>query len=502
MRRLLLLSAVAAAVWVLAVWLPGEDLESPESGVPGPEQSVADGQWIDFSDGAVDRVVIRNPSGDIELFKEAGEWFVNPPESKPVRAKRGESEALTAFLRGHPPLRRLETGADSLGQYGLDNAGRGISVYADGEAFTLMLGELNPAADGIYAMAHGPFPAGDDTNLTPAGKEVLLVDADYASRLTGGADRYFDLRALDMNREALASIRVEGPEGAERSARWEIAFDQDNATQTSFTWPESLQGKEVSLMEADSYATRLLALEGTEYYEPDAANGIEQEPAFTIYVRRRGSETPERLAFSIHRPADADPLDAKNIAFVLETDWQTKPLVVAAEDMDSLMRTAFSMRERSILHSAAHAIKRVEAAYVQPGAGTKNATAVFKDGSWGLEASGRELPEFGMTVWRLADLAFTDEPREVLPADANSPLVVRIYGEGLDEDGLEVAWYEISHGVGTLVSAGGVDGPYYPVGEGGRIVADELIGQLFEEARPAVSGDAPAPADNASATSP
>lgn len=506
MRRLLILSAVAAAVWVLAVWLPGEEPERPGAGVSAPEQNASGERWIDFSDGAVDRVVIRNPAGDIELYKEAGEWFVNPPESGPVPARRGEAEALTAFLRGHPPMRRLDTAADDLRQYGLDNAERGISVFADGEAFTLVLGGLNPAADGIYAVAQGPAPADEHAEYSPAGEDVLLVDANYASRLAGGADRFFDLRALDMNREALASIRLEGlpdaREGSQLSSGWEIVFDQDNATRASFAWPESLQGKDVSLLEADSYATRLLVLEGTAFYEPDEANDVELEPAFTIYVQRRGSQTPERLEFTIHRSADADPLDGDDATFVLEADRQTRPLVVAAEDMKGLMRTAFSMRERSITHFAAHAVHRVEAAYEQPGAGAKSATAVFLEGGWVLEGSGRELPEFGVPVWRMADLAYTAEPVEELPAGAKSSLEVRIFGEGLDEDGLALTWYEVPHGADTLVAVGNDGGPYYPVGEIGRIIADEMIGQLFEEAVPAQSEDASAPADDASATSP
>ncbi|MFW5734323.1 MAG: hypothetical protein ACOCWR_04605, partial [Oceanidesulfovibrio sp.] len=159
-------------------------------------------------------------------------------------------------------------------------------------------------------------------------------------RLAGGAEQFYDLRALDMTREALASIRLVGPEDAGERMRWEIAFDRDNAARASFTWPEFLKDKPVSHMEADSYAMRLLGLRGTGLYEPADENAIEQEPAFTIYVQRRGADSPERLVFSLRRPEGADPLDAGNATFVLESDWQTQPLVVAARDVDALLRTA------------------------------------------------------------------------------------------------------------------------------------------------------------------
>ncbi|MFW5734322.1 MAG: hypothetical protein ACOCWR_04600 [Oceanidesulfovibrio sp.] len=101
----------------------------------------------------------------------------------------------------------------------------------------------------------------------------------------------------------------------------------------------------------------------------------------------------------------------------------------------------------------------------------------------------------------MADLAYTDEPRELLPADAVRLLVVRLYGEGLDEAGLELAWYATPYDVGALVAVDGA-GPYYPVGESGQGIADALIDQLFEEAGSVKPEDAPEPSANASATSP
>ncbi|MFW5735716.1 MAG: hypothetical protein ACOCWR_11705, partial [Oceanidesulfovibrio sp.] len=177
MRRLLLISAAAAAIWVLAVWLPSEEPETTAPELPAGSEQAGDlvagrARWIDFSDGAVDRVTIARPGGAIELYKQAGEWFVDTSESEPLRAERGEAEALTTFLRGHPPLRRLEVHVEDLGRYGLDKPERGISVFADGEAFTLMLGDLNPTGDGVYGVAHGPAPAATQEDFDPAAGQV------------------------------------------------------------------------------------------------------------------------------------------------------------------------------------------------------------------------------------------------------------------------------------------------------------------------------------------
>lgn len=508
MRRVLYLTIVAVAVWVLAVWLPGETPEKTEPGVPAPvggENAADTGPWIDFSDGAVDRVVIHKPAGDVTLFKKDGEWFVTPPGGQTVRAERDKAEALTAFLRGHPPLRRLAVDGEDLAGYGVDNATRGISVFADGMEFSLTVGGMNPTGDGVYALADGPAPVAElQSSAGPMANEVLLLDTSYASRLAGGADTYFDLRALDMSRQALASIRLEGPDEGKRTNRWEISFDADNATQASFTWPEPLKGKAVSNMEADSYATRLLDLKGTRFFEPAAQAGIVEESVFDIYVRRRGNDTPERLAFSLYRPEDADPLDATNATFVLQSDWQTRPMVVAAKDVDAMLRTAFSLRDLSITHFAAHDVTRIEASYVEPGRGVRNATAERQDKVWMLDGpdGGHKLGELGMAVWKLADLRYTDEPRDVLPADARRFLVLRMFGAELDASGLQISWYELPYGVGTLVSLGGDDGPWYPVGESGQRLADELTGQLFEEGAAAGPEDAPENAANASATSP
>ncbi len=167
------------------------DMAFPEAG------KFRDRRLTDLQSDQLDRLIVRQPKGEVEFAHDARGWRMVKPLNAPTDGK-----AMNAYLDKLLGLRVLEFVADDsgdLGAYGIAEGKNEISVYAEGSsrAQTLRLGAEK--GDGVLAQ----FTARD--SVYRLGKEVREL-------LEVSPESFRDRRLLPLNFDLVDLIRVSTPQ--------------------------------------------------------------------------------------------------------------------------------------------------------------------------------------------------------------------------------------------------------------------------------------------------
>lgn len=412
-KRLLVLAALAVVVWIAVVLLP----ESKE------QDGEVDAQWPALAVAEVKQVELFAPAGHFNLVKqENGDWLLQAKGKEPLRADGAKVEALLSFIKGQAPIRRLEEpGAtadkERLAGFGLDKPESMVTLQADRD-WRIALGDKNPSGDGVYALS----------SLEPG---ILLLPMAYAEQFAKEPAQYYDLGLLDMTAEDVSKIRATG------EVEWEITR-QEGDEGWAFTWPEALVDYPVAKYEANIYAHDLVSLRGDAYLPQWSESEVGETARLEFSVWRKDVDEPETLSV-VAVPAvvdnaslEADGPKAKT-GYVALSSWQKAPVALDAAAWGKLFKTAFFLRQRSVLPQGVFGqggqgdLTRMELVPAEKDR-YKSLQAVKGEKLW-EDAQGEKLVGMDVLLWRLTDLKYEGPESASLPPSAHLSLSWDLYGK-------------------------------------------------------------------------
>jgi|GEM_PF-3327725 len=403
-KRLVLLAALVVAVWAGINYWPEKKKEEK-----------TDPAWHKLNPAKITKIE-QKAADSFVLDMRNGEWFItlsgDRKTAEPLRASLPTVEAVANFVNGSMPLRRLgPLAGEKAKDFGLDKPKASITFTSE-TAWTIEVGDKNPTNDGIYAKS----------SLEP--DECLLLAASYLEQLNRKPDHYFDLRLADFPAETVAKVRVRSAIPGAAPEEWEI---ERRETGFAFTAPASSVGKSVASQEADSYLRSLAMAKGKQLLLP--APPIPDAAATTISVWRKGVDSP--VVFELYQfPAD---FAAPGLAgqFFCRSNWQKGILTLDKNEVPRLVRSAFSLRDRTALKLDASGLKRMKIIRTErQGQPLAEVLATRSEKGWTDQGTKKAMSGMDMLMWQLADLKFESEPASTLPAEAKCVLEWYLYKDG------------------------------------------------------------------------
>lgn len=468
-KRLIVLACLVLCIWLGVYFLPKHKTEEKK----------VDAAWPAFTMASTDRIDQKSARHSYSIRKTNGEWFAAQPgvPEPGLRLDITKVDALLNYVGSHPPKRRLgDVGADESKTFGLDNPATSITFYGESQ-WTIQLGAQNATSTGVFAES------------SKESGEVLLLDTTYAEQFTRDVGHYYDLRLLPLVADAVKRIRLETSGGT----GWEINVKDGKAV---FSSPANMTQKKVSATELDGYLRNLTAVHGEGFLlNAPVPHG---DPAATLRIWSSGAKDPMEVRFYKSSGATAetdgkDPLSPPKKApdLVAVSSWQNAPLTLAPGARAKVFRTAFSLRDRSVLQLAPGQVERQVVKHEATGGSPQaELTATRSESGW--QVNGKERQGLDMLLWRLSDLQYADEPQATLPEGARKELTWKLYGakQALKHTLVfyRVPGYAGPQGLLWIAVEG--KAPYYPVGT--KLAGD--LAALFSVAATSAKDGEDAPA--------
>ncbi|MFW5838145.1 MAG: DUF4340 domain-containing protein, partial [Desulfovibrionaceae bacterium] len=259
-----------------------------------------------------------------------------------------------------------------------------------GQKVVVELGGLNPSRDGVYA------------TCTLAPNRLLLLDAEYLEHLKRPASHYFDLRLIRAGEQEVESFALS--RGGE--VMWRIQRENGGYR---FLLPERLKQFPAAESEARFYLHNLLTMDAGELQLEQGNQSL--SPLFSVGVELKGGRKAEVNVFR------EKAVSGQMVRRLANSTWQPGLFLLSAERVAQLNRTAFDMRQRTIVSVTTAKVTEFTIVHSDQALGAfKNATG------WHSRQTKKELLGIDMSLWRLTDLQFEAEPVQQLPATAQTTM--------------------------------------------------------------------------------
>lgn len=376
--------------------------------------------------------------GDLfSLVNRDSSWFVSLPDTQAwPRADADKIQALLEFLSVHKPERELGPyDAAKAQDFGLATPEVTIKVHGI-QDWDISIGSGNPTKDGVYALS----------SVLPG--KLLLLDSAFMDQCKKPAGYYYDRRVAVFDPASVVKVELE----KKGSPVWKI---EKKKRIYQFEFPEKFMDKKVagqalkfmlyklSDMKADFLLTMPVDFPAVPYLSLMVDNGTGVQ-AVDIFKGEEG--------------------------YVANSTWQTVPFVVDQLQLDELDKSASDLRFRNVMEFNTEKVDLFT--LVKDG---QALAGVKTPEGWKEKVSKKDIPGIDMSLWRLTNLKFRDEPVAELPKSAVLEVSLRLK----DKDGEPVktlSFYEdpgLGQGLCWLGIAG--DSRYYPVSDQ---VLKDLQGQL------------------------
>ncbi|MDK2957444.1 MAG: hypothetical protein PWQ57_2942 [Desulfovibrionales bacterium] len=409
------------------------------------KQDVVVDLWPEISKDTLRSLKISYKDRNFTLFKDdAGGWRakVGDAPGQP-RVLSDKVDALVDVLSRRKPRRDLgDISSAKARGYGLNPPAAQLHLE-NGRSESVMLGNLNPSNDGVYAVC------------TLAPERLLLLDVDYLDQVKRPAEHYFDMRLIRAGEQEVRSFSLS--RGNETS--WSIEKD-DSAF--SFRSPQRLRNKAVSTSEARFYLHNLLSTDVDALLLTPVNATL--TPLFSVSAELDGGR---KAQINVFRERQGKGEKIRRFA---NSTWQPGLFLLGADRVAQLNKTSFDMRQRKIV--SMDTAKATNFTIVQ----SDKALGAFKNATgWHSRDDKKDLLGIDMSLWRLTDLQFEAEPTEQLPATAQ-PAMTWTLKDDKGEQLARIVFYsdpELPEGRCWLY----IDGKsnYYPVSN--QLLKD-LQGQL------------------------
>lgn len=290
-------------------------------------------------------LTLKSASGDIALAKQGNSWMITQPVE--TRADQSTISGIVNDLSGLK-IRRSFAASDSLSKYGLDQPAVTIEFLPkSGAKHTILLGSKDFSGSVVYAQIDG----GKDIDTLP----VSLLDetAQPLSKLR-------DSSILDLNGAEITGITLDDPNGkvslAKQPPGWQI------------TNPKQLVADSSAV---DSFSSSISSGKFTDVAS-ETANDLAKyglvHPAVTLDLSTAKGQKFQLL------------VGKKNADNNYYAHDPSRPMifVVPSSLYDSINKTLFDFRDKTILHFDATTLTSVQ---IQNSNGTIECSQ-GKDGQW------------------------------------------------------------------------------------------------------------------------
>ena len=313
------------------VWVYAKERDKPNVFVVGesvlrdatrPAGDFRDKTVLAFARGEVSGLEIGTGADALAVEADGERWKITRPVARPA-----DSDTVSALLEklGAAKVREFVAEAPpSLAPYGLDRPLRlvvHVGKEKDRAAKTLLLGRVDEAKKGVYAMREGEG-------------SVLLIPDDVRKAVPDNVAALRDKTVVAFARDKVTRLDIESPKGQVTLVRekdvWKI------------TAPEALAADQV---EAGSILTQLQSLRAQGFMSEDAA-GIERylaKPEVKVTVHQDGAPAPLMLLLAPSpERRGGQPTAYAAVAGV-------GPVVlVDGKALGGLTRTALELRDRRL----------------------------------------------------------------------------------------------------------------------------------------------------------
>jgi hypothetical protein len=316
-----------------AVFVSGNELKNL---VLKRSNAFRDHQITPFLTTQIDRVIVHQPGGDIELARQQSGWQI----VRPIKA-RADDDIVNAALEkinATPILDFAEN--EKIPSTETENSGRSVSLFSGDEKVEIFCGAAVPnQPDKIYLRV-------------PSRPSLLLVNGSFAQTINVKPNQLRDRRIARLNPDIIDRIRIDNAGTASlllarHEDRWEIA-SQENAPANAEAVNRliaTLDSTDVQEFVSDTATdlsrygldTPVLRVGFSSYASDNTAeSGAGEEPIATLAVGKLDKDTyfarieEEPYVFSLSKQT-VDSLPAQDFNF-----WALDVLSIERSDLRSI----------------------------------------------------------------------------------------------------------------------------------------------------------------------
>jgi hypothetical protein len=343
----------------------------------GPERERS---WPTADLSGVDAIRVDGPAEHFELLRLSDGWRLRLPQvPELLRADRAAIAALAEFLRSHKPLGRLPGQGEGAQPAANFDPPRRRLAMSGSSPWELAIGAPREGLAGLPARL----------SFEPGG--ILLLPLEYEAHLDRPAEDYLDLRVFGS--------ALDGPTALELAigghTLWAVRRAQAGWV---FSGPPELAGQ---VADSDAVGAYVQNLRGLEVELPwPVSQPPDDLPRLTLTL---GSGDASETLAVWPAPGGLGKCPARAswqpLAFSLDRAW-----------VDQVEKTAFALRERSILALTPGRVERMRLAE-----GPRSIELARRDAAWIASAAAHNLVGVDVLLWRLSRLAFAAGPRPGLP---------------------------------------------------------------------------------------
>lgn len=347
--------------------------------------------WPAADLSGVDQIRLDGPAGYFELLRQSDGWRLRLPQrAELLRADAGAIEDLAAFVGSHKPLSRAVT----------DSSGTQPEVLAP--RYRLAMSGSAPWE--LTVAAPGEGLAGLPARLSTDPGKTLVLSLDWVAHLERPAESYLDLRVFGpiLARPSSLELTVGG------QTAWVLRRSQ---TGWVFSGPPELSGQAADPEAVGAYL--------------QAIGGLEAE---LPWLEVGPPESLPRLALTLHAGERSETLavwsDPEGLGHCpARSSWQPSAFSLDRTWVDQVEKTAFALRERTILALDPGRVERMSLAE-----GRRRVELTRKDAAWTTTAASSARYGIDVLLWRLSRLAFAAVPRDGLPDGVGPSLSWDLFG--------------------------------------------------------------------------
>lgn len=368
------------------------------------EQRLALGVWPDMDVDSVASIDVVTAQEKYTLAREQNGWVVRlggaDADAVPVPADSAKVEAFLTALAQNRPRQTLDQGSGvDASQLGFRSPTVDITIRpssSDDKPARVVLGHETPTGAAIYAYS----------SLAP--DVVFLMDSSVLHHFDKTSDFFFDPRLLDVRGEDVQRLTLSSPHGVQ----WDMERKDDLFV---FTTPANMKGTTLTASEVRLYLHNLTAITAdTILTKPDKqAPG---KPACVIEILMPKASAPLRL--ELYPPLDAEQVYGRS-------SRHPGGFYIDHDKAKSLIRQAYDMQWRGVINFDS---TKVEGARIFSVSGNQTLLVDKTPTGWTERDNGRRMSGIDMTLWRLKELRFEDEPVARLGYPAAQRLMLDLLG--------------------------------------------------------------------------
>ncbi|MGD9497728.1 MAG: DUF4340 domain-containing protein [Armatimonadota bacterium] len=408
----------------------------------------------------------REGEETIVLEKRGDDWFITQPFQG--LASNDEAERMVKAIAELKPTSTREGQNLDAEQFGLAQAPLVATlIYDGGKQATVYVGAETPMGSERYAKVSGARTRGGDAKL-------YVVSSMLRTTLWKEPDQLREKQVARFEADEVTSVTLSHGSENVVATRSAAAENQDDEVKWALTTPLQTAADEWTVKQLINNVRDLRAEDFLTEAKPDAELGFSQPQARVSLKLADGRVVTITFGKSAEVEV-GDPPAKKQIVYTGSSERE-EVLLVSADVLDKVRKTAFDLRDKSVLRFARDDVQRIT---VERTKGLSFTVARRPDG-WRVEKPQSFDARQGAIddiLWDLEDLSAVKFVKE-----NTQPSELRAYGLAVPQTAITI-YLKGRDPIKVLIGAETSEGNYYcKTSESGQVVeiSEFLMGDLPE----------------------